>query len=72
VIPLPELGVEFILGLGVALFAGNLWALLRPSVVKRRTGTRVPSPPAKGRVVLNVVVGLVIAAWAAATLLVRS
>ena len=70
-IPLPELGVEFILGLGVALFAGNLWALLRP-VVKRRTGKKVPSPPAKGRVVLNVVVGLVIAAWAAATLLVRS
>ncbi|HYT30020.1 MAG TPA: hypothetical protein VEN82_04530 [Actinomycetota bacterium] len=71
-IPLPELGVEFILGLGVALFAGNLWALLRPQVVKRRTGKKVPSPPAKGRVVLNVVVGLVIAAWAAATLLVRS
>ncbi len=71
-IPLPELGVEFILGLGVALFAGNLWALLRPRVVKRRTGTTVPSPPAKGRVVLNVVVGLVIAGWAAATLIAKS
>jgi hypothetical protein len=72
VIPLPQLAVEFVLGLGAALFAGNAWALLRPKVVRWRTGKITPSPPRPNRVMLNMAIGLVAAAWAAATLISRA
>ncbi len=71
-IPLPQLGVEFVLGIGVALFGGSLAALLRPAAARRISGKKVPSPPSPGRVLLNMTAGLVIAVWALATLITRS
>ena len=71
-IPLPELAVEVILGLGAALFAGNLWALLRPKFVRPQKGRRVPRPPSTTRVIVNIVAGAVIALWAAATLIAKA
>lgn len=68
-IPLPELAVEFILGLGAALLLANLWVLVRPRVQKPRPGRPVPRPPSTRRVVLNILVGAIVAAWAAATLI---
>jgi hypothetical protein len=71
VIPLPELGVELVLGVGAALFVGNLAALIRPVLLRRTSGRKVPSPPSPGRVVFNMMAGLAIAVWALATLVVR-
>ena len=70
-IPLPQLGVEFLLGLGVALFSANVWVLVRPAVARARGGRPPPRPRSTGRVVLNVVVGALVALWALATLLAR-
>jgi len=71
VIPLPELGVEFILGIGAALFAANLWVLLRPSLARGGRSGRVPRPTSTTRVVVNMVVGGLAAAWALATIVAR-
>jgi hypothetical protein len=71
VIPLPQLGVEFILGIGAALFAANLWVLLHPRVARRSAGRTVPRPPSIRRVVLNMTIGGLVAAWALATLVAR-
>jgi len=60
-LPLGQLGWEFILGLGLAFAGGNLWALIRPGYVERRTGKRQPRPPDPRRVTRNVVIGLAVA-----------
>lgn len=60
-LPLGQLGWEFVLGIGVALFVGSLWALLRPGVVERRTGRKAPRPPDPARVRRNVYLGALIA-----------
>jgi hypothetical protein len=60
-LPLGQLGWEFILGLGLAFAGGNLWALMRPGYIERRTGKRQPRPPDPRRVIRNVVIGLVVA-----------
>ena len=70
-IPLPLIGTELILGLGAAFFLGNLWALLRPWFMKRFRGQVVPRPPSRGRIMLNVLIGAVVATWGLATLLAR-
>ena len=70
-IPLPELGVEFILGIAAALFAANLWVLLRPAIGPREGRRPSPRPASSSRVVLNMVIGGLVAAWALATLLAR-
>ncbi len=62
ILPLGQLAWEFILGLGLAFAGGNLWALLRPGYVERRTGKRQPRPPDPRRVRRNVALGLAIAA----------
>jgi hypothetical protein len=68
--PLGELGLEVLLGLGVALFAANAWILLRP-VVARWTN-RQPPPPryrSTGVVVALMLAGAVLGAWALASLI---
>ena len=60
----PELGLEFALGLGAALFGANLWVLLRPVVARPRDGRPVPRPTSTRKVVRNMVIGAVIAGWA--------
>jgi hypothetical protein len=71
-IPFPGLIVEFILGVGSALFGANLWVLLRPIVARSRDGPPIPRPPSTGRVVVNLVIGAIVAIWAAATLIARA
>jgi hypothetical protein len=67
-IPGPELVAEFVLGLGGALFAANLWVLLRPIVTRPRRGQPIPRPRSYQRVWINLIVGAVVAAWALATI----
>jgi hypothetical protein len=67
--PLGELGLEVLLGLGVAMFAANAWILLRP-VVARWTN-RPPPPPryrSAGMVVALMLAGAVLGGWALASL----
>jgi hypothetical protein len=71
VIPLPQLGVEFVLGLGAALLGANLWVLLRPRVQRRWAQPPVPRPPSMRRVAVNIAIGAVVTVWALATLLAR-
>ena len=59
-LPLGQLGWEFLLGVGAAFACGNLWALLRPGVVERRTGRKAPRPPDPARVRRNVVLGAMV------------
>lgn len=68
-IPLPQLGLEFLLGISAALALGNAWALLRPWWIRRRTGKRVPTPPSPRRVWTNIAIGTVVALWSLATML---
>jgi hypothetical protein len=70
-IPLPELAVEFILGLGAALFGANLWVLVRPMVARARGWPPAPRPPSTTRAVVNLIVGGGVALWALATLVAR-
>ena len=73
-IPIPQLAVELVLAVGAALFAANVWVLLRPAV-ERRTGGQAkrptPRPTSVRRAWLNVIIGAVVTVWAAATLLTR-
>jgi hypothetical protein len=59
-----ELGLEFALGLGAALFGANLWVLLRPAVVRPRDGRPVPRPTSTRKAVRNMVIGAVVAGGA--------
>ena len=68
-IPGPELVAEFVLGLGAALFAANLWVLLRPVGTRPKNGQPVPRPRSYNRVWINLVVGAMVAGWALATLI---
>jgi hypothetical protein len=69
--PLSQLGVELVLGLGAALFGANLWVVLRPVAARWRGQRKVPRPTSMGRVYFNLVVGALMTAWALATLLSR-
>jgi hypothetical protein len=60
-LPLGQLAWEIVLGLGVALAAGSIAALVRPNVVERRSGQRQPRPPDPRRVRRNAVIGVVVA-----------
>jgi hypothetical protein len=61
-LPLGQLAWELILGLGLAFAGGNLWALVRPGYVERRTGKRQPRPPDPPRVKRNIAIGVAVAA----------
>ncbi|MFN2614943.1 MAG: hypothetical protein ABR552_09040 [Actinomycetota bacterium] len=56
-IPLPQIIAELIMALGGALFAGSAWALIGP---RFRGG---PGPSARGRLIVNVFIGLVVLVW---------
>ena len=66
---LPGIVGEIILGLGLALAGGNLVALLRPAVLRRRGRKNVQEVASKNRVYVNIAVGLVLMAWGVANLL---
>jgi hypothetical protein len=70
-IPLGQLGAELVLAVGGALFAANLWVLLRPVLQRPKKGKPVPRPPSITRVYINLVVGAVASVWAVATLVAR-
>jgi hypothetical protein len=72
-LPLGDLGLEFILGIGAALFAANAWVLLRPVIARRRgnSGKRVPRPTSTTRVVMYMLVGGIMTVWALVTLAAR-
>jgi hypothetical protein len=71
VIPLGQLGLEFVLGIGAALFGANAWAFVRPRVVRSKDGRPLPRPPSTRRVVVNMVIGAAAMAWALASLIAR-
>jgi quinol-cytochrome oxidoreductase complex cytochrome b subunit len=71
VIPLPELVSELALGLGAALFGANAFALARPYLARRAGRDPLPDPPSKGRAVMNMVIGALVAVWGLATMLSR-
>jgi hypothetical protein len=69
VIPLPEILAELIMALGGALFAANIWALLRPYI---RPNSAAPARvQARGRVLINVAIGLVVFVWGFASFIAR-
>jgi len=69
-IPLPQILAELIMALGGALFAANAWALLRPVV--RPGAPEAARPVARGRVIANVLIGLVVFVWGLASFLSRA
>lgn len=66
-VPLPLILSELIMALGGAMLAANLYALARPRL-KPGTAERVQ---AKGKVLVNAFVGLVVFAWGLATFVTR-
>jgi hypothetical protein len=60
-LPLGQLAWEIVIGLGAALAAGSIAALVRPGVVERRSGQPQPRPPDPRRVRRNAVIGVVVA-----------
>lgn len=70
-IPLDELIPELVLAVGGALFAANLWVLIRPVFQRSRDGTQLPRPPSMTRVYASLAIGAVATIWALATLITR-
>ncbi len=70
-IPLPELGLELLMGVGAALLVGNAAALFRPRIARWR-GEKAHPVPSRRRAVGMMLIGLVVSVWALATLMVRS
>ncbi len=66
-IPLPQILAEFIMALGGALLVASAWALLRPRL--RPEASDVPRPPARGKVLVNAFIGLVVFVWGFASFL---
>jgi hypothetical protein len=71
VIPLGQLAAELVLAVGGALFAANLWVLLRPLLRRPKKGKPLPRPPSMTRVYVNLVIGAVASVWAVASLVTR-
>lgn len=65
-VPLPQILAELIMALGAALLLANVWALLRPRL---RPEAAPPRVQARGRVVANMLIGLVVMTWGLASLL---
>lgn len=62
-IPLPQIISEIVMGLGGALVLGTIYAVARPRFGP--DGRQVVT--AKGRAVVNVLIGLVVFAWGLAS-----
>lgn len=67
-IPLPQILAEIIMGLGAALVIGTLLAMFRPRFGP--DGREVVT--AKGRAIINVMIGLLVFAWGLASFVTRS
>lgn len=59
-IPLPQILAELIMGLGAALFGASIFALVRPRRASDGEEVRVQ---ARGRVLINAFIGLVVFVW---------
>lgn len=59
-IPLPQILAELVMALGAALLLANVYALVRP---KLRPDSDAPRVQARGRVVVNMLIGLVVMVW---------
>jgi hypothetical protein len=66
-IPLPQILAEFVMALGGALLVANGWALLRPKL--RPDAPDVPRPQARGKVLVNAFIGLIVLVWGFASFL---
>jgi hypothetical protein len=69
VIPLPQILAELIMAVGGALFAANAWALAQPYV--RRNSTGPVRVQARGKVLINMSIGLIVFVWGFASFLAR-
>ena len=69
---LPGIVGEIIFCLGLALAGGNLVALLRPAVLRRRGRKNVQEVASRNRVYVNIGAGLLLMIWGVATLLNQS
>ena len=69
--PLTSLAVELVLAVGAALFAANLWVLLRPRFTPKDRRDRIPRVPSMRRVYVNLAIGGVAMLWAIGTLVAR-
>ncbi len=65
-IPLPVILAELITALGAALLLANVWALLRPRFDSEATPIK-----ARGRVLVNIMIGAVVAVWGFASFITR-
>lgn len=65
-IPLPQILAELIMGLGAALFGASVLALVRPR--RSPDGDQI-RPQARGKVLVNAFIGLVVLAWGLASFL---
>jgi hypothetical protein len=83
-IPLPVILAEIIMALGGALFGANAYALYRTRKGAKQGGDDMQDRPqgpqpgmtpprvqARGRVVINMLIGLVVFVWGLATFIVR-
>lgn len=67
-IPLPVILAELVMALGGALLGANVLALVRP---RQGSGPGGQQVQARGRVVANMLIGLVVFAWGLASFLSR-
>lgn len=65
-IPLPVIIAELVTALGAALLLANVWALLRP-----RFDPDAPPVKARGRVLVNCLIGALVAVWGFASFITR-
>ena len=68
-IPLPQILAELIMALGGALFAANAWALAEPYV--RRNAEAPARVQARGKVLINMSIGMIVFVWGFASFLAR-
>lgn len=68
-IPLPQILAELIMALGAALAGANIWALLKPVV---RPDAPTGRTTARGRVIVNTFIGLLVFAWGFASFVTKN
>jgi hypothetical protein len=65
----PGFLAEAIFGLGLALAGGNIVALVRPAVLRRRGRKNVQSVGSRSRSYVNIFIGLAVMMWGLASML---
>lgn len=68
-IPVPQIVAELVMALGGALLAASVWALVRPRL--RPDSPQPARPQARGRLVANIFIGLIVFVWAFASFVTR-